>query len=136
MAVNSYAICDRIMYNENDIKRLDIVVFKSPIETGKMYMKRVIGLPEEHIEIKKGKIFINEDKIPIDEEYIKGVWDVDNDGYVFDIPKDSYLVLGDNRNDSYDGRYWKNDEKYLYVKKEDILAKAIFQYRPYFKKLG
>lgn len=53
MAVNSYAICDRIMYNENDIKRLDIVVFKSPIETGKMYMKRVIGLPEEHIEIKK-----------------------------------------------------------------------------------
>ena len=52
---------------------------------------------------------------------------IENDGYVFEVPEDCYLVMGDNRNDSYDARYWVN----TYVTRDEIIGKAYFIYYPF-----
>ncbi|MBQ6598878.1 MAG: signal peptidase I, partial [Lentisphaeria bacterium] len=92
-------------------KRGDIAVFRYPVDAalGKKtnYIKRVIGLPGETIDIKKGKIYINGSDPPLAEPDRKDDWTVENDGFHFEIPEGCYLMLGDNRNKSSDARYWK-----------------------------
>lgn len=134
---DSYILCNRYN-NDKKIERYDIVIFKSPMDKNELYIKRVIGLPGEHIEIKKGKIYINNTEIV--ETYLKEEWILDNDGYVFDIPEDRYLMLGDNRNNSNDTRYWKKNEhgkeNYVFASNQDIMAKVWIQYYPEIKKLN
>lgn len=87
------------------IKRGDIVIFLFPENQSKSYIKRIVGLPGETIEIKDGKVLINE--ILIEEPYL-------NPDYVSEdtmpapvtIAPDHYFVLGDNRRNSSDSRYW------------------------------
>ena len=75
-------------------------------------------------------------------------WTDDNDGYVFHVPKDCYLMLGDNRNISSDARFWANNalqegvarneedaQQYTYVKADQILGRAILKYYPHFESL-
>lgn len=80
-------------------------------------MKRVIGLPGDHVEIKKdGSVYVNKKKLK--EDYVKypgGKTDM-----FFDVPKGKFLMLGDNRANSDDARYWTNP----YVDSKDIDAKA------------
>ncbi|MGN0242042.1 MAG: signal peptidase I, partial [Candidatus Weimeria sp.] len=141
-------IGERFAYWFSDPKRGDIVLFHWPVEPDTIYIKRVIGLPGETVTIKGGKIYINDSKTPLKEDYLKEEWTVDNDGYTFHVPKDSYLMLGDNRNNSADSRDWaeealeygvaKTDEqaqKYTYVKKSAIIGKAWFRYFGGFKNL-
>lgn len=126
-----------------DFNRYDIIVFHYPLDENQIYIKRIIGLPGEHIEIINGEIFINGNTTPISEQYQKEKWNTDNSHYTFDIPKDAYLVLGDNRNNSIDSRYWyklalesgitenlKKAESMSYVKTDQIIAKAFFKYYP------
>jgi signal peptidase I len=74
---------------------------------------------------------------------------VENDGFVFEVPEDCYLMLGDNRNESLDARYWADEayeeglvgspeegQSYTYVKREKILSKAMFTYWPHFEFLS
>ena len=127
-------------------KRGDIVVFRYPIDEAKgkrtKFIKRIIGLPGETVEIKEGVVTINGEAL--EENYINGTWVTANDGFVFHVPEDHYLMLGDNRNNSSDARYWPNiayleglastaDEArpYSYVPKEEILGKAYFCYWPF-----
>jgi signal peptidase I len=136
----------RFLYWFNDPARGDIVVFKYPIDEAKglntKFIKRVIGLPGETVEIKDGAVYIDGDKL--EEDYINGTWVVENDGYRFDVPEDHYLMLGDNRNNSSDARYWPslalkegvtdNVEEALtfsYVQRKKILGKALFCYWPF-----
>jgi signal peptidase I len=93
-------------------ERGDIVVFKPKIEEDKYFIKRIIGLPGETVEIKNGKVFIttvDKKTFELDEEYLNK----DNAGKtktffsdfsVFEIPQNDYFVLGDNRNFSTDSR--------------------------------
>lgn len=131
------AIKDSFVINYS---RYDVVIFKSPVDDNELYIKRIIGMPGEKVVIKNGEVYINDSEIPLKEEYLPDKWVKDNNGYIFNVPLESYLLLGDNRNNSEDARYWNeiaiekgkihnlNDaEKYRYVKKEDIYAKMLFK---------
>jgi len=138
----------RFSYRFGDPKRGDIVVFRYPIDDalGKKtkYIKRIIGLPGEKVEISKGKIYIDGSDQPLEEDYLPEEWTVRNDGFTFQVPEGSYLMLGDNRNDSSDSRYWadlavqaglaSNEEEamsYSYVPRNKILGKAYVCYWPF-----
>ncbi len=115
----------RIAYILQGPKRGDIVVFKYPDDETQNYLKRVIGLPGETVEIIDGKVFV--DSEPLVENYLKEPPVGSFGPYI--VPKDSYFMLGDNRNISEDARYWEN----TYVKKEKIIGKAILRYAPSIK---
>lgn len=138
----------RLAYLFSQPERFDVVIFRYPVDESQNFIKRVIGLPEETVEIRDGKIYINGSKKPLEEPYLPETWVDDNDGYFFEVPADSYLMLGDNRNISLDARFWANEaiqagiaenepeaQKYTYVTKEQILGRAIFKYYPHIESL-
>lgn len=144
---NDILYASKIPYIIGDPDRFDIIVFKYPLDSKTLYIKRVIGLPGDHVEIQDGHIYINGEG-PIKEEYLPEKWTRYNDNYVFDVPESSYLVLGDNRNYSFDARFWREEaieeniceeeilaEQYAYVKRSSIEGKAITKLSPYFEVL-
>ena len=131
----------RFSYWFDEPQRGDIILFSYPVDEKQTYIKRVIGLPGETAEIRDGKIYIDGSSEPLEEDYLKETWTWENDGYTFKVPEGCYFVLGDNRNDSEDGRFWaqialnegkastpEEAEPYSYVKKDEIKGKAIFKY--------
>ena len=123
---------DRIMgwrfsYAFSEPERGDIVVFPNPNpvtdEEKQNYVKRIIGLPGETVRIEDGQVFINDE--PLTEDYVKEPWKGGNGTYV--VPEGCYFMMGDNRNNSNDARYWVNK----YIKREDILGKVSFRYWPF-----
>lgn len=124
-------IGNRLAYAFDEPERGDIVIFKYPDDEEQLFVKRIIGLPGETVTIEDGLIYIGDDEILLKEGYLKEEWVVDNGPYVFVVPEDCYLVLGDNRNNSKDARYWEN----TYVEEDKILGKAVFTYWP-FENLG
>lgn len=134
---------NRLAYIKKEPERGDIVIFKYPVDESENYIKRIIGLPGETIEILSGHIYVNGAPRALEEPYLKEEWVIQNDGFIFEVPDDSYLVMGDNRNDSLDARYWANEAirtglttdrdealEYTYVAKDKILGKAMFSYWP------
>ena len=131
----------RFSYWFDEPQRGDIILFSYPVDEKQTYIKRVIGLPGETVEIRDGKIYIDGSSEPLEEDYLKETWTWENDGYTFKVPEGCYFVLGDNRNDSEDGRFWaqialnegkastpEEAEPYSYVKKDEIKGKAIFNF--------
>lgn len=121
----------RLAYTFSEPKRGDIIIFKYPDDETQKYVKRIIGLPGDTVTIEDGEIYINGSATPYQESYLKEEWVVATGPYEFEVPEDSYLVLGDNRNNSSDARYWTN----TYVSKDEIIGKAEFVYFP-FSRLG
>ena len=119
----------RLSYEFGEPQRGDIAIFKFPDDESQLYIKRVIGLPGDKVQIIDGKVYINDSETPLDEPYLPEPPEGDYGPYY--VPEDSYFMLGDNRNWSKDSRFWTN----TYVKKEKVLAKAIFRYYP-FNKIG
>ena len=113
-------IGNRLAYRSKSPERGDIVIFRYPDNEEELYVKRVIGLPGDTIAIEDGA------DTPLDEDYLKEDWTVATGNYHFEVPEDSYLMLGDNRNDSWDARYWTNP----YVREDKILGKAAVIYWP------
>lgn len=113
---------DHIMITRiyKEINRGDIMVFNHK-ENKEPLIKRVIGLPNDNIEIINGNVFINGSLLK--ENYVIYNEDVN---MKFKVPEECYLFLGDNRADSFDGRKWNNP----YVNKKDIEGKAIFRIYP------
>ena len=111
-------------YLFSDPKRGDIVIFPFPDDPEIIYVKRIIGLPGETVEIKDGYVYI--DGEPLEESYVKDSTLGEYGPY--EVPEDSYFMLGDNRNSSADSRRWDN----TYLKGEDIIAKVLFRYSPSF----
>lgn len=97
------------------IDRYDIVVFKSVTDEDTYFIKRVIGLPGETITIEGGKVYA--DGVELDSSFVWDTPDGSGDG-IYEVPEDSYFVLGDNRNGSWDSRYWGS------VPVENMVAKA------------
>ncbi len=118
---------NRLAYIKSGANRGDIVVFRYPDNEKEIYVKRVIGLPGETVVIDDGKIYIDGSTEPLEEDYLKEEWTVATGPYTFEVPEDSYFVMGDNRNHSWDARYWTN----TYVTKDKILGKALFVYWPF-----
>jgi signal peptidase I len=114
----------RLSYFFEEPKRGDIIVFPYPDDESVNYLKRIIGLPGETIEIIDGKIFIDGNSTPLKEEYLKEIPEGTYGPYK--VPDDSYFMLGDNRNISMDSRYWEN----TFVEKDKIIGKAILSYYP------
>jgi signal peptidase I len=120
-----HLIIDKISFDFTSPKRGDIVVF-NPTKTLQednfhdAFIKRVIGLPGDKVEVKNGQVYINGS--PIKENYIEAKPDY-NWGPVI-VPANSYLVLGDNRNDSFDSHYWG------FVPRNKIIGRAIFFFWP------
>ena len=108
----------------DDPERFDIVIFKYPDDESQRFIKRVIGLPGETVEIREGKVYINGSDTPLDDSFTPET-PVGNFG-PYTIPEGCYFMLGDNRNNSRDSRMWDNP----YVKKEKILGKAVLRYFP------
>ena len=140
----------RLSYLFSEPQRGDIVIFEYPVSPDEIYIKRIIALPGETMEIRKAKIYINGSETPIAEPYLKEKWIVENDGLTLTIPEGHYFVMGDNRNNSLDGRYWAGEavsnemastledaieKKYCFVSEDAILGKAIFRYFPSFSKM-
>lgn len=117
----------RLAYRSHDPQRGDIIIFKYPDKEEENYIKRIIGLPGETVDIRDAKIYINGSDTPLDEPYLKEEWVIETGPYHFEVPENSYLVLGDNRNNSLDARYWNN----TYVSRDKILGKAWFRYYPF-----
>lgn len=120
----------RTAYWFSNPERGDIVIFKFPDDESETFVKRVIGLPGEKVVIKDAKIYINDSEEPLKEDYLPEAWTNTNGSDTpleYNVPEDSYFVLGDNRNLSRDARFWTN----TYVKKSKIIAKAEFIYWPW-----
>jgi signal peptidase I len=125
--INDRVFAFRQAYLFSEPDRGDIIVFPFPDDERDDYIKRIIGLPGETLEIKNGELYINGELIDESDYITEPMKENENFG-PYEIPEDSYFVMGDNRNDSKDARYWKNP----YVTKDKIKAKAIFKY-PNFK---
>lgn len=120
---------NRLAYTFGDPKCGDIIIFKYPDNENELYIKRVIGTPGDTVEIVDGEVYINGSDTPLVEPYLPEPMICD-DGF-FEVPDDSYFVMGDNRNRSHDSRRWEN----TYVRDDQILGKAMFRYFP-FNKMG
>ena len=94
------------------------------VDESQLFIKRIIGLPGETVEIRDGHIYIDGSSEPLEDvetkEYMVGNYGP------YTVPEGCYFVMGDNRNDSKDSRYWINP----YVSKDKILGKAVFRYWP------
>ncbi|MCI5622741.1 MULTISPECIES: signal peptidase I [Anaerostipes] len=124
---NDKLIALRTSYWFNDPQRGDIIIFEYPDNEEEWYIKRVIALPGETVEVKDGKVYINSSKTPLEEPYIKEE-PVDDFG-PYKVPENGYFVMGDNRNCSNDARDWDTH----YVSRDEVLGKAWFRYYPSLK---
>lgn len=121
---------DSVLFTTGKPQRGDIIVFRYPEDPSKDYIKRVIATEGEKVEIRNKAIFVNGKKIPDPwghfrpdpgaRSFVPFV-DKDNLNPVV-VPKDSYFVMGDNRDNSLDSRYWG------YVNKKHLVGKALIIY--------
>ena len=98
---------DLIIIDRNPAKleRGDIVIFLYPNDPVKSYLKRIVALPNETIDIREGKVFIN--GLPLTEPYVNPELDQSHrDMAPVTLAADSYFVIGDNRDNSSDSRIW------------------------------
>jgi len=128
---------ERALLPIGTIKRGDVLVFKYPVEPDRDFIKRTIGLPGETLEVRDKKVFINGK--PLDEPYVHFLeaaqspsetaevtsFDVRERYGPVTIPPDQYFMMGDNRDNSADSRYWG------FLPRENVKGKALIIYWSY-----
>jgi len=113
---------NKFVYRFEPIGRGDVVVFWYPLARSKSYIKRVIGLPGETVEIRKGRVSVNGKRL--DETYVPPQYADFADFGPVQVPQNSYFVLGDHRISSNDSRiFGPVESSYIY-------GKAVFVYWP------
>jgi signal peptidase I len=125
LQIDDRLIVDKVSYRFQSPQRGDVVVF-NPTDALKeqkfkdAFIKRIIGLPGDTVEVQGGRVYVNGQALR--ENYI-----ADNPNYQWGpetVPADSYLVLGDNRNNSYDSHYWG------FVPRDRIIGRAVVRFWP------
>jgi signal peptidase I len=128
----SRVIGSRLSYKFGDPERGDIAIFIYPDDEAKgittYYVKRIIGMPGDTIDIHDGGVYLNGSDTPLDEPYIAEPME-NEPAMHFEVPEGCYFMMGDNRNYSNDSRRWENP----YVKRDKLIAKVLFRYFPGFK---
>ncbi len=127
----------RLTYYFDSPERGDIVIFKCPKQGedyNKLYVKRVIGLPGETVEIRAGAVWIKTaagEEFMLQEDYLNETPrpDAAVNNMSYPVPEGSYFMMGDNRNNSDDSRFWGT------VTEDRVLAKVLFRYYPGFEVL-
>lgn len=126
LLVNDRLVVEKVSYHFGSPQRGDIIVFWPPDalfpEGGRKdaFIKRVIGLPGDTVEVKAGKVIVNGEVL--NEDYIKAPPDYEWGPKT--VPPEQYLVLGDNRNSSYDGHSWG------FLPRENIIGRAVVRFWP------
>jgi signal peptidase I len=158
LLIGDYLLVDKVHFGQGGmwgeilpysrIQRGDIIVFRYPVHPQQHFVKRVIGVPGDHIRLKDRRVFVNE--VPVEEKYVIHTrpdfdsfrddfprtdlpsanteprwWDemgklVHNGELI--VPPDHYFVLGDNRDESLDSRYWG------FVPRENIIGRPLLIY--------
>jgi signal peptidase I len=155
LLINDRLIIDKLSFRWRKPERGEIVIFNPPAnpvvpDASKVYIKRVIGLPGDHISIHDGRVFVNES--PLNEPYIASPPNYtlptqddalcsncfrpnnvkegkDNHPY-FTVPNGKYWVMGDNRNNSLDSHAWG------FMPEENLVGRAMFRYWPFDNRAG
>lgn len=111
---NERLIANKISYRFETPERGEIIIFRPPLEIKRNYIKRIIGVPGDKIEIANGEIYLNDKKL--EESYVKNRSHENMSPTI--VPDDSFFVLGDNRPNSSDSRYWG------FVPRKNVVGKA------------
>ena len=124
-------IMDKLTYKFSNPKRFDIIIFPSKYEEGKYYIKRIIGMPNETLQIDDaGRIYVNGEVL--EESYGREIIKAENVGLAAEpitLGEDEYFVMGDNRNNSSDSR----KESIGNVHREEIVGRAWMRIWPFSK---
>lgn len=125
-------LIEKVSYDFRAPKRGEIVVFQPPLEARQKasmnnirlddFIKRIIGLPGDQVMIRDGKVYINGKLLP--EPYVPAENRSIDEYGPKTIPANSYLVMGDNRKHSWDGRYWG------FVPRKNIIGHAVWRFWP------
>lgn len=126
-----YLIVDEISYRFREPKRGEVVVFTFPQQTSQRYIKRIIGLPGETISIENGKIIISKDSkswILDETKYLpQNIYTSTRKFETITLKEGEYFVLGDNRENSYDSRYWGP------LPRKNIIGRVILRLFPFWE---
>ncbi len=120
-----YLIVDEISYRLSSPQRGDVVVFRYPLDPSQRFIKRVLGLPGETVDVKNGKVTVtkNGKTMAIEESYLPKALATDGTAHVT-LAEGNYFVMGDNRPFSYDSRRWG------VLPEKDIIGKAFLRIFP------
>ena len=125
LQINDRLIIDKVSYHFTEPDRGDIVVFNPTEELRQQnfrdaFIKRIIGLPGDVVEVNEGKVVVN--GTALSEDYLQDLptyqWGPET------VPEDHYLVLGDNRNNSFDSHHWG------FVPRDNIIGRAVVRFWP------
>lgn len=126
---NDYLIVDEISYRFRDPDRGEVIVFRNPQNQSQRFIKRIIGLPGETVELKEGRVMISKDseKFFLDEAVYLPIF-VPTNPRIFEsitLKKDEYFVLGDNRANSSDSRVFGT------LPRQNIIGRVVFRAWPF-----
>lgn len=132
LKVGAHLFCDRLTLRRRDPERGDIVVFRPPTEDGREFVKRVVALPGETVEVRKKAVYVN--GRPLEEPYAvhsRADEALEGDDLApVAVPLGAYFVLGDNRDESADSLTWRDSDgnRLLFVPRGNIsgLVRGIY----------
>lgn len=120
--INDRILVNKFIYRFKDLSRGDVVVFKYPDDPGQTFVKRLIGVGGDVIEIEDGLLYRNGKAVK--EPYLNEAMLGDFGPY--EVPEDHFFMMGDNRNNSRDSRLWDNK----FVARSEIIGKATYRIWP------
>ena len=114
---------NKFVYRFEPIQRGDVVVFWYPLDRSKSFIKRVIGLPGESVEIRRGAVYVDDKMVP--EPYVPPQYEDLSDFGPVRVPKDSYFVMGDHRISSNDSRvFGPVADRYIYGRADSACSRV------------
>lgn len=122
-----YVLTNLIQKRFGSLKRGDVIVFNSPVDKEKDYIKRIIGLSGDRVKINDGEVFVNGEKL--NQDFLPSTVRTNpgaflGEGQEVVVPEEHYFVMGDNRNFSSDSREWG------FITKQEVIGKSFVVYWP------